>query len=62
MSLAFAALILASLVRSFGLWGFLEKTIIFIDISDLLWMVSFMLFAICYGPMLLKARADSLSG
>jgi uncharacterized protein involved in response to NO len=62
MSLAFAALILASLVRSFGPWGFPDKTMIFINISGLLWMVSFMLFAICYGPMLLKARADGRSG
>jgi uncharacterized protein involved in response to NO len=62
MSLAFAALILASLVRNFGPWVLPEKTMMFIDISGLLWVVSFMLFVICYGPMLLKARTDGRSG
>ncbi|MFT5816289.1 MAG: hypothetical protein ACI9VT_004067, partial [Psychroserpens sp.] len=30
--------------------------------SGLLWVISFMLFVICYGPMLLKARTDGRSG
>ncbi|TWX72547.1 NnrS family protein [Colwellia sp. C1TZA3] len=62
MSLAFASLVLASLVRSFGPWGFPEKSMIFIDISGLLWIVSFTLFTIYYAPMLLKARVDGRPG
>ena len=62
MSLVFATLILASLTRSFDPWEFPDKTTMLIDISGLLWMVSFMLFVICYGPMLLKSRADGRSG
>lgn len=62
MSLAFAAMILASLLRSFGPWGFPEHTMMFIDISGLLWLCSFGLFTVFYGPMLLKPRADGRPG
>tara|TARA_R110002167_G_scaffold61728_5_gene174393 strand:+ start:34443 stop:35648 length:1206 start_codon:yes stop_codon:yes gene_type:complete len=62
MSLAFAAMVLASLIRSFGPWGLPEKTMMFIDISGLLWLISFGLFVIFYGPMLLKSRADGRPG
>jgi len=62
MSFAFGAMVLASLVRSFGPWGFPEKTMIFIDISGFLWMISFGLFVVFYGPMLLKVRTDGRPG
>ena len=62
MSLAFAAMVLASLIRSFGPWGLPEKTMMFIDISGLLWLISFTLFVIFYAPMLLKPRADGRPG
>lgn len=62
MSLAFASLALASLVRSFGPWGFPEKTMLFIDISGFLWLLSFSLFVVFYAPMLLRARADGRPG
>jgi uncharacterized protein involved in response to NO len=62
MSLAFAAMVVASLVRSFGPWGLPEKTLMFIDISGFFWILAFGLFIIFYGPMLLKARADGRPG
>ena len=62
MSLAFIAMVLASVVRSFGPWGWPEKTLMFIDISALLWLISFGLFVIIYGPMLIKSRADGRPG
>lgn len=62
MSLAFGAMVLAGLVRSFGPWGWPEKTMIFIDISGFLWLLSFGLFIVYYGPMLLKSRADGRPG
>ncbi|ASP48393.1 NnrS family protein [Cognaticolwellia beringensis] len=62
MSLAFLTIVLASLLRSFGPWFMPTKTLLFIDISGLLWIVSFTLFIIFYGPMLLKARIDGRPG
>ncbi|MGB1261927.1 MAG: NnrS family protein [Cognaticolwellia sp.] len=62
MSLAFVAMILASVVRSFGPWGLPEKTLLFIDISGGLWLLAFGLFVVLYGPMLLKARIDGRPG
>jgi uncharacterized protein involved in response to NO len=62
MSLAFSALVIASILRSFGPWLMPEKTLLFIDISGLLWIVSFTLFVIFYGPMLLRPRADGRPG
>ena len=62
MSLAFSALVIASILRSFGPWLMPEKTLLFIDISGLLWIVSFALFVIFYGPMLLKPRVDGRPG
>ena len=62
MSLAFITMVLASVVRSFGPWFLPEKTLLFIDISGFFWIVSFSLFVIFYGPMLLKARLDGRPG
>lgn len=62
MSLAFASMIIASLVRSFGPWGSPEKTMMFIDISGFFWILAFGLFIVFYGPMLLKVRKDGRPG
>jgi len=62
MSLAFASMVVASLVRSFGPWGFPEKTLIFVDISGFFWILAFGLFVAFYGPMLLKPREDGRPG
>lgn len=62
MSLAFAAMVVASIVRSFGPWGFPEKTMMFIDISGFFWILAFTLFVFFYGPMLLKPREDGRPG
>lgn len=62
MSVGFSAMILASAIRSFGPWFIPEKTLLFIDISGGLWIISFSLFALLYGPMLLKARLDGRPG
>ena len=62
MSLAFLTIVLASILRSFGPWLMPTKTLLFIDISASLWIVSFTLFIVFYGPMLLKARTDGRPG
>ncbi|WP_085298956.1 NnrS family protein [Cognaticolwellia mytili] len=62
MSLAFASMVVASLVRSFGPWGFPEKTLMFVDISGFFWILAFGLFVAFYGPMLLKPREDGRPG
>lgn len=62
MSLAFLTIALASILRSLGPWLMPTKTLLFIDISGFLWIVSFTLFIVFYGPMLLKARTDGRPG
>lgn len=62
MPLAFITIVFASVLRTFGPWLLPEKTLLFIDISGFFWIVSFSLFVIIYGPMLLKARLDGRPG
>ena len=52
----------SALIRFFGPWLIPEKTILFIDISGSFWIVAFLLFAVSYGPMLVKARKDGRPG
>jgi uncharacterized protein involved in response to NO len=62
MSVAFALMPIAALIRTFGPWGMPEKTLLFIDISGFCWLVAFGIFTFYYGPMLLKAREDGRPG
>jgi len=62
MSFAYAFIIIASLVRAFGPWAIPEKTLLFIDISGTFWIFAFVIFAVTYAPMLLKARKDGRPG
>lgn len=62
MPLAFITIVFASVLRTFGPWLLPEKTMLFIDVSGFFWIVSFSLFVIIYGPMLLKARLDGRPG
>ncbi|NQZ22143.1 MAG: NnrS family protein [Colwellia sp.] len=62
MSLAFAFITIAALIRSFGPWLMPEKTLLFIDISGFCWLVAFGLFTFYYAPILLKAREDGRPG
>jgi uncharacterized protein involved in response to NO len=52
----------AALLRTFGPWGFPEKTLLFIDISGAFWIGAFLIFIIGYAPMLTKARKDGRPG
>jgi len=62
MSIAFALINLAALVRAFGPWAVPEKTLLFIDISGGFWIIAFVIFIAGYGPMLIKARKDGRPG
>lgn len=62
MSAAFALITLSAITRVFGPWILPEKTMMFIDISGLCWLVAFGLFIFYYGPMLFKAREDGRPG
>ena len=62
MNIAFTMILVAALMRAFGPWGMPQYTNIFIDISVACWLIAFGLFAINYGPMLIKARKDGHPG
>jgi uncharacterized protein involved in response to NO len=58
MSVAFSSITVAAMLRALGPWFVPEKTMLFIDISALFWILAFGLFIFYYAPMLLKARED----
>ncbi|EGQ7831813.1 short-chain dehydrogenase [Vibrio vulnificus] len=62
MSLAFGALFLAALVRSFGVIFAPAQLFIWIDISAVLWVFAFTLFVWKFGYMLVTPRADGHPG
>ncbi|END2488237.1 NnrS family protein [Vibrio vulnificus] len=62
MSLAFGALFLAALVRSFGVIFAPAQLFIWIDISAALWVFAFTLFVRKFGYMLVTPRADGHPG
>jgi uncharacterized protein involved in response to NO len=62
MSVAFAFITIAAMIRVFGPWLIPEKTMLFIDISGFCWLVAFGIFTFYYAPMLLKAREDGRPG
>ncbi|MCJ8321475.1 MAG: NnrS family protein [Colwellia sp.] len=62
MNIAFVMITLAAMFRVFGPWGLPDKSLMFYDISALCWLIAFSIFALNYGPMLLKARKDGHPG
>ncbi len=62
MTIAFALISLAALVRVFGPWGLPEKTLLFIDISGAFWIAAFVIFTVNYAPMLMSGRKDGRPG
>lgn len=62
MGWAFAAIVLAALVRSFGVVLFPSYMLEMIDTSALLWTFAFGMFLIKFGYMLLTPRVDGHPG
>jgi uncharacterized protein involved in response to NO len=62
MALAFVLITTSALVRTIGPWLMPESTSLFIDISALCWILSFVIFVYYYGPMLTTARVDDRPG
>lgn len=62
MTLAFIALFIAAILRSFGVALMPEHMMLFINISATLWVFSFAMFVGKYGLMLMKPREDGRPG
>jgi uncharacterized protein involved in response to NO len=62
ISLAFVFIILATLLRTFGPWGFPQHSTLFMEYSGIAWLLAYTIFVFSYGPMLLKARIDGRPG
>ncbi|MCW8332310.1 NnrS family protein [Vibrio paucivorans] len=62
MSVGFAALILAALVRSLGVTFFPQHMMLMVDISGALWILAFAMYLKLFGKMLLTPRADGHPG
>lgn len=62
MSLAFGALLLAALIRSIAVAGYPQFTLLWVNISALLWAVAFALFVRRFGGMLIRPRVDGHPG
>ena len=62
MTLAYIFITLAALIRALGPWVLPEKTMIFIDISGVFWLLAFGIFAVTYAPMLMSPRTDGRPG
>ncbi|CAM3071321.1 NnrS family protein [Vibrio rarus] len=62
MHIAFAALMLSALVRSIGVGIWPQFTLQLLDVATVLWMLSFGLYLLKFGKMLMTARADGHPG
>lgn len=62
MPLAFAALLIATIVRFIGVNFYSHSSLISWQISALLWILSFTAFAIIYWPVLTRPRIDGRPG
>ncbi|GHX20162.1 hypothetical protein VCSRO204_0494 [Vibrio cholerae] len=62
MQWAFIALLLAALVRSFGVGLLPQQLLIWVNLSAALWVIAFALFVLRFGAMLLKPRVDGYPG
>lgn len=61
-SIAFAAIAIAAIIRSFGAGLFPQHLLVMVDVSALFWVIGYGLYLIKFGPMLIKARADGHPG
>jgi len=62
MWLAFSAVILAALIRGFGVAFWPQHMLLMVNIAATLWIVAFSLFVLKFGVMLLRPRADGHPG
>jgi len=62
MFLGFMSIFIAAVIRVIGPIFWAQHYLTFINLSILLWLVSFGLFAYHYAPMLFKARTDGRPG
>ncbi|MGB1198155.1 MAG: NnrS family protein [Thalassotalea sp.] len=62
MSLAFIALIITALIRTFAPAIWPEHYTLIINSAGYLWLTAFMIFIFYYGPMLISPRADGRPG
>ncbi|WP_159738610.1 NnrS family protein [Vibrio atypicus] len=62
MTIAFAAIVLAALVRSLGVAFDPANMMLWVNVSAGLWIVAFGLFIWYFGAMLMKPRADGHPG
>lgn len=62
MSLSFALLLLAALLRSLGVILWPQQSLLFYSLSALLWSSAFILFVFCYARILLGPRPDGRAG
>ncbi|WP_165313568.1 NnrS family protein [Vibrio ziniensis] len=62
MWLAFAAIVFAALIRSFGVAFFPQHMLLMVNAAAALWIIGFSLFVLKFGSMLLRPRADGHPG
>ncbi len=62
MWLAFIAIVLAAVVRGFGVSFWPQHIMMMVNIAGGLWVLAFSLFVLKFGTMLLKPRADGHPG
>jgi uncharacterized protein involved in response to NO len=62
MSVAFASIFIAALIRTVGVLLFAEQTQTLLLVSGVLWIVAYGLFVWYYTPLLSKARVDDRPG
>lgn len=62
MTVAFACVHLAALVRVFGVWLMPDLTMRWLEIAAGLWLAGFGIFIVIYAPILLRPRVDGRDG
>ncbi|WP_102798873.1 NnrS family protein [Bowmanella denitrificans] len=62
MSLAFALVLLAAMIRTLGSWLLHQHIVAVLLLASLLWCLAFMLFVLLYWPVLTRPRVDGKPG
>ncbi|OBT13649.1 short-chain dehydrogenase [Vibrio sp. UCD-FRSSP16_10] len=62
MRIAFASLILSALIRSIGIGLYPEYMMQLLDVATVLWMLSFGMYLLKFGKMLMTPRSDGHPG
>ncbi len=62
MTLAFACINLAAMLRVFGVWLLPELTMRWLEMAAGLWLAGFGIFIFIYAPILLRPRVDGRDG